>query len=388
MSRTISKNGFNVPSHQLGSEWYPSKTESVIIPSSSLPAFGAYFTIDYKELGTIIHDATIQFNYSALTGTTVTNFIPAYFHPQRIEFVQNGNVLSTNYPTEQFILNNLFKTDEERKMSNQGAGLYDSSSQRIRMAGSSYYLDLFAYFQMCGGIPVLENTHQIQIRNYMNNLVDITAPAGSPIATINSVNLIAKITRLRSSEVDQKRMEIMKRPQHYKFNELRFMSSIIPTSTTSTTVVLTGITGRVGMLFFVIRSAASLANAGFFAFNAISSYSILDSSSTNISGGQDIPNAVALTILPRDWIESSYLCETALGATNNSANVYVYSFATDPANLMKYGISSGHWNFTGNEQLKINFASATGSASTLEVYAYGESVIEVGRNSVNKKNFQ
>lgn len=389
MSRVITSNKFNVPAHQMSSEWYPVKTESIIIPSSSNPVLGSFFTIDYRELSTMVHDLTLQYNFTSLTGTTVTNFVPAYFFAQRIEYVQNGKVISTNYATEQFVLNQLFNPDETRKLLNMSSGDYSSTAQRVALAATSnsYYLNVFNYIKMSGGIPVIDVNHTIQLRIYLDNLTNITSPAGAPVATLTSVNLIAKITRLRTQEVELKKRELMDRPQHFKFNEPRSMFPTIPVGVTSTNIVLQGISGRISMLFFVMRAVGATTNGNYFAFNPLVSYNILDSSSTNISGGQAISNSEALGVLSRDWISSSYLSEQALSQVNNNANVYFYSFCTDPKSTICNGISTGHWNFTGNEQLQLNFASALGSAYNLEIYAYNNAVVEISKNGVDKKDF-
>ena len=60
------------------------KHESIIIPSTSNPTWGGYFVIDFRERNCVLHDLTLQFNVSALTGYTGTNatsprYTPAFF---------------------------------------------------------------------------------------------------------------------------------------------------------------------------------------------------------------------------------------------------------------------------------------------------------------------
>ena len=69
------------------------KHESIIIPSTSNPTWGGYFVIDFRERNCVLHDLTLQFNVSALTGYTGTNstsprYTPAFFWFSRIELVQ------------------------------------------------------------------------------------------------------------------------------------------------------------------------------------------------------------------------------------------------------------------------------------------------------------
>ena len=99
------------------------KHESIIIPSTSARTWGGYFVIDFRERNSILHDLTLQFNISALTGYTGSNatsprYTPAFFWFSRIEFVQNNNVIDTIYSNQQFIYNQLFNYDEQRAILN------------------------------------------------------------------------------------------------------------------------------------------------------------------------------------------------------------------------------------------------------------------------------
>lgn len=388
LNRIITRNGFNLPAHQ-GEEHVKRKTETVIIPSSSAPAFGSYFVLDYREQNTSLLAATLQFNVSALTGTTVTRFVPAYFFFTRIEIVQNNNVIDTLYPGDQFLRNQLYCYDEDRVYKNMGAGLYNSTAQRVTLAGSatSYYLPLVSYFNQGNSIPVLDNAHNVQFRIYTDSLANITAPAGAPVATLNSVNLLAKVVRMSAEEASAKKLAISKRPQHHKFSELRYMPVTVQSGVSSASIVMTGITGRISHLLFTVRPSASLANDNAFAYTAISGFSLLDATSTNVTGGITISHSQAMSLLNRDWVLSSYTSEVALSGTNNNANVYMYSFANDPIDLMLSGQSSGHMNFLGSEQLQINFVSALAANVQVDIYAYQEAVVEVSANSVKKRNF-
>ena len=72
MSRVITRNGFNLPSQQIHSEWNPSRVETIVIPSTSAPSFGGYYICDIRETNCKLVDLTLQLNLSALTGSTST----------------------------------------------------------------------------------------------------------------------------------------------------------------------------------------------------------------------------------------------------------------------------------------------------------------------------
>ena len=186
------------------------KHESIIIPSTSNPTWGGYFVIDFRERNCILHDITLQFNVSALTGFTsptsvAPRYTPAFFWFSRIEFVQNNNVIDTIYSNQQFISNQLFHRDEQRNIINLGAGLYNNTTHRATLAASAnaYYVDFWNYFQQ-GNLPIFSQKDDLQIRVYMDTLTNNAVSgglAGAAVSTINSCNLIAKVSRLPSSDV-------------------------------------------------------------------------------------------------------------------------------------------------------------------------------------------
>ena len=110
----------------------------------------------------------------------------------------------------------------------------------------------------------------------------------------------------------------------------------------------------------------------------------MNSASTNIVGGQVIPSALALNYLNLFWSASNYSQETALGITDNAANVYCWSFSSSPVEALNKGVLLGSHQFTGAEQLQINFASSLSANVNVDVYALTESMIEMTYNNVKK----
>ncbi len=93
---------------------------------------------------------------------------------------------------------------------------------------------------------------------------------------------------------------------------------------------------------------------------------------------------MALLYLGRSWTKSSYLAETALGVTNNNANVYVWSFSASAHETAESGIDMNTYKFTGNEQLQIIFATTLAAGVTIDVYAHMNSIVEVSSHSNTK----
>ena len=84
---------------------------------------------------------------------------------------------------------------------------------------------------------------------------------------------------------------------------------------------------------------------------------------------------------------SSYLTETALGTADNKANVYIYSFSADCSDALMNGVSSGVYNFSGNEVLRVNFVGSLGASVQIDVLCYEESVLEITKGSARKRQY-
>lgn len=376
--------GLHLTKHQHSSIPEGLKHEYVIIPSTSAPSWGGYFVIDIREKNCNLHDVVLQFNATALTySTTTTNprYTPAVFWPQRIEFVQNNNVIDTVYANEQFICTQLFNFDEQRKLINVAMGQYDSTTQRQTLASATntYYVDLSTYFQQ-GHIPLVDNNTDIQIRVYMDTLANnavANGSTGTPISTINSCNAVCKLTRIPSHHSHAFKHSLASRHHHFKFTELRYGTFIVASGVSSTTIVLTPITGNLHYLFFTVRPTASLTGESAFSYTAINNFAILDGTSSNIVGGQSIPSALALTIFNKHNIKSSYTSET-------NANVYMWSFSASPVDSFQDGVELSTFRFNGNEQLQIQFTGSLAANVQVDVYAFVHAAVEYTSSGVRK----
>lgn len=392
MTHVISKSGLNVHREQVF-EPAQGKHETIIIPSTSSPAWGSYFVCDLRMLNVIVHDLALQFNVSAISGLTGSvanypNYTPAYKWIQRLELAMNDKVIDTYYPDEQFIMNQLFVSDEKRRLNNNSCGAYDSLAQRntLATATSNYFVNLFNCFQQAH-IPLLFAHSNIQLRVYMDTLannVNQSTLTGTPVSTINSCNLIAKISRMSQDDLQARKVAVAKNPHHYRFTELRYGTFTVQSGVSSASIVLNPIVGPVSFLLFTVRPTNALTGNSGIQYTAISNFAILDNTGTNVTGGQVIPSAMALQVLGKDWSLSSYLGETAIGLTDNKANVYMFSFASDPIETVERGISTGSYHFRGSEQLQIAFTGSLASAVQVDLYALCDSVLEVSGSGIRK----
>lgn len=392
MSKTkTAKRGFNIPHHQHNGDYVPQKTEVVTIQSSSVPLWGNSFTIDVREKDVLVRELTLQFNLSAITGAVGGRYVPAQFFIQRIDYTQNGSIIDTFFPENQFLTQQLFCYDEDRALANCAAGVYSSVTQRITMASTQnyYYLPLFDFFKQAkGSMPLLENNHAVQLRVYLQPLANVTdETSGVPVASIVACNLLLNCIRLREHEVASLKTDMFKSGLSFKYTDLKPQISQLVAGSASYSINLQSLTGPTAFIYFVVRPTNELTGEKQYNFMPISSFEIANSSGTNILGGQAITASQALLVDGNHYSKSTYFSETALGLVNNGANVYMYSFTADPEAAIRDGQSNGHHTFTGNEVLKINFASALGGACQVDIHAYTESVITMTRTSVTRQQF-
>ena len=369
------------------------KHEIIIVPSTNTPSYGSMFILDLRLDNQILHNITLQFNLSSLGGYTNSgtspNFTSQFFIFSRIEILQAGNVIDTIYPTQEFIMQQFLNDENDRSYINNAVGNYSSAAQRYALsnATSNYFVNLRTYFDQCHP-AILSNSHHIQLRVYMdtlaNQVIKGAATGTTPTCTINFCNAICKITRLTPQIAQEKMSALQKSPTHHFFHDCRYGLFSVLTGVSSTQLVLTPIVGKVAVLFFVVRDQTSLSGANYYNFKAIKDFAVLNSASTNIVGGQVIPSALALNYLNLFWSASSYSQETALGITDNNANAYCWSFSSAPFEALNKGLLLGSHQFTGAEQLQINFAAQLTGNVNVDVYALTESMIEMTYNNVKK----
>jgi hypothetical protein len=411
--RVISHDGLNIPSFQFSSIPSNIKQETVIIPSTSQVNWGAYSTFDFREKSLLLNDIVLQFNISNVVGGTskttpgpdpnlFPRLIPSWAWFSRIEIVENNNIIDTLYPISNFLQHQCFVSDEERRKFNLGTGNYTESSVNYNKLYNkeSFYLPLWTYFK--NHIPMLYPKDDLQIRLYMDQLSNlvITDPAATtPFSCSITANLICSITRM-GQDVNLFRLQSLNRKiEHYKFNELRYGTYAISAGASNTTIVMNSITGNVAYLFCVVRPQSKTstmipAPMQSFFYYPILNFSILDSTSTNITGGQSIPFSLLQQYLSRKFTSSSYYSDVNTTGFNLgnwfvntcNSNAILYSFCDDAVGAANSGISSGAFRFQGSEQLQIQFKEALPEGVNIDIYAFVESVLEVSPTYCKKIN--
>lgn len=376
------KNGLYLPAHQVQDSAPVSRTELVTINANVVPVFGSSFTIDFcREMDTCVISNTLCFQMSALTGLTGSPALaPASFWIDRVDVLCNGNVVQTIWGDECFLLPNL-QRDEDRRYDNLAMGDYTSgSTQRVTLAAaaSSYYVRLpdFQYTQH-GAYAVLYPTHQMQLRIFMNPLARLTVGSGTPACTFVACTLLQRVARLRADEGVALRNQLaLNKSFAYAYSECKRQVVTIPSGTTTYNLPLTSITGRVHTIFFFLRPSTFASGADFWNFQAISQFELLSSSGANFVGGSPITSVQSLFLNGNRISKSTFQTESGI-------NIHAYSFSADPEASL-FGQHDGAANFSGSEQLRIVFPSATAANLDLNVLAYVEGAIVQTPQGVNR----
>ena len=381
--------GLNLPASQAVSLVGGQKHELMYVPASSVPNFGSYGVIDIKDKNVLIHGINLQFVCSPVVGSTLTgSFVPFCYALQRLEIVINGVVIDQLFGNQQHLLTQFLEFDEDRLALGLGMGLYSSTSNRTALSSQSsantFNVQLKSFFEQSKGLPILTNQHEIQLRVYMLNLSDLfVVTAGSLTScTVQSCTAICDITRMNSEIASQKLHQMIAQPEHSIFHQNVYQTFTVPIGTTSINIILGAVTGAMAGLCFTVR--ASTTGTGLWAYTALQSYAILDAGGQNIVGGQNIQSAYASLIMNARNIKSSYNTENAYGLTNNGANFYLWSHSSNICDALEHGRAYGSRSYSGNEQLVLQFPAATTVQQTVDIYGFGESVLEYSATSVNK----
>ena len=125
-SRIRDPQNLNIPEYQ-HSHQMNIKHETVIIPSTSQVAFGAYSIFDFKEKACLLNDIVLQFqvsNLNIVSNSTDVAFASPRLTPcwnwfTRIEIVQNNQIIDTIYPQSNFLLHQCFLSNEEHQKTNK-----------------------------------------------------------------------------------------------------------------------------------------------------------------------------------------------------------------------------------------------------------------------------
>ena len=385
-------NGLYVPEYQ--SKMLPDsiRHELMVTPSSSAPAFGGVCILDFKEKNVVLHNLALNFNVSAVSGTTggtLPNLNPCFFWVDRVEININGTIMQTIFGLEQFLLHQILSRDEERLNRNLSCGHYSSNANRNALftgASNNYYLNLKSCLDVVRP-AILTAGHDIQFKVYFNSLASVynaNSATGTPVCTFNSCSLVSNVSRLDQNTQSYKLQEMSKIPLQTLFHETRVGTYVVQSGITSTSLVLSQIAGNVAYIMFVVRPTASLTGTGMYNFTQLRNWQLVDGTSSSLCGGSPVPALLSASVLNSRWSKSTYCSETSLGLTDNNANYYCWSFSGDPISALRDGCDQSSRRFNGTESLQLTFNSALGASVQIDLFAYCETVCEQNASGFRK----
>jgi hypothetical protein len=172
------------------------------------------------------------------------------------------------------------------------------------------------------------------------------------------------------------------KPKHYRFFESRYVNGTAQAGTTSFSLPLTNIIGKISNIYFILRPTASMTLDSAFSYTDILNFSIVDGGSSNIVGGQDITSLYNRTVQAKSWNRSFYLMDAFTGTSN--ANVFQYSWSLQPFDSTNNGKSNTFRLFSGTEVLRINFVSSLAATYDITIFAMTQAYVEQSKNGVRK----
>ena len=223
----------------------------------------------------------------------------------------------------------------------------------------------------------------------MNNLADLVTTTGTVTGTavcpLTAV-AICKVTRLPPLLAQAKLSSLMSRPVSRFFHSTSYGLYTLQGGSSNYQIGLSAIVGKVAQLTFVVRKSSELTGENSFKYLKIKDFSILNSSSINITGGVAVSSELALKHLNLYWNRSSITTETDAGATDNKQYIYNWSFSSDNLTAIESGRLLGSRQFYGNESLIINFSSPTTSGINyqVDVYCLMENVLTIAGSYITK----
>jgi hypothetical protein len=389
--------GLNLSSHQTTNTVEKLGHELYNIPSSTVATWGSLLTFDVKIREILVHNLSILLNLGSLTGLTggsSPRLVPSYKMIERVEILINNVLVQNGNGDEQFINTQTFSSNEDRTLINNGAGAYGSVTQRAAKSAvsSDWIINLKTLFDQCD-IALLTEAHTVQVRVMlapMANVIVQSGATGTGSVVINSSSLLVKATRIPSDLAQHRVLSMKSVPEHYLYHALINGSFNVQSGVSQSNITLSPINGKVALFYFVVRPVISSSTDDSTKYTKIKSFSINNSAGSNITSGQQISSEMSLSYLSPYWTTSSYLSETATGASltgaivDNGANVYMWSFSSNPVRAMHTGARLSSQVFTGSETLTINWTSALTQAYTVDVFCMREQYVALSSFKVDK----
>ena len=342
-------------------------TQWLTLNSLSTPSWGSIVNFDINCLGKI-QEAYVVFNLSAISGCTQSSPSPAFSTAFKfftnITYSYQGQIIDTVTSDVNFINSQIKYEDSDRTFINVSSGNYASSSSRytLGLSTNSYIVQLNSFINQVQPEILNQNGYiraSMQL-DTLNNIVDYTS--GSPVCTINSINLLVKLVKFDTNIMNYKLNQLSRGRYQALFCSNLYQTYNILSGSISSSVTLSNfINANINYIYFILRPITGLTkSAGNNYLNYISAFNILNSSNESICGGI-IPASQALYVLNRDTTKGSYTSET-------NSSVFFWHHTKNAILTLSSGLPDARM-YTGNETLNLFFTTALTSSIQVDVFA-------------------
>ena len=347
----------------------------LVLNTNNVSSWGGYSNIDVNLQGYVIHEATLQINVSSISGVTASGLFPCFCSAFKF-FVSctvsnNNNVLDLFDSQSNYIINELYNNYEDSVFINNASGAYNSASSRFAMSSttSTYLVPLRIGLFNQARAELLNSNHSIRLSFLMETLTNIinqSSIVGTPVATLNSVSLLLKVSKYEQSIIQNKLLQLQRSPLCKLYNSYAYQPAIVNSGSSSSIINLSNFAGlNIQYIYFVLRLSSALTKAeGFLFLNNLTNYSFL-SSSGEILSGQAITPQQALYVYNKS---NTLGCFTAIDSTYG--NVFTIFHTSDAISTMcnpGAGVY-GQRSYNGSESLVLNFSSALTANVTVDIY--------------------
>ena len=348
----------------------------LVLNTNNVSSWGGYSNIDVNLQGYVIHEATLQINVSSISGVTASGLFPCFCSAFKF-FVSctvsnNNTVLDLFDSQSNYIINQLYNNYEDSVFINNASAAYNSASSRFAMSSttSTYLIPLRIGIFNQARAELLNSNHSIRLSFLMETLTNIinqSTLVGTPVASLNSVSLLLKISKYEQNIIQNKLLQLQRNPLCKLYNSYAYQPATVNSGASSSIINLSNFAGlNIQYIYFVLRLSSALTKAeGFLFLNNLTNYSFL-SSSGEILSGQAITPQQALYVYNKS---NTLGCFTAIDSTYG--NVFTIFHTSDAISTMcnpGAGVY-GQRAYNGSESLVLNFSSALTANITVDIYA-------------------
>ena len=303
--------------------------------------------VDYRWENNIdlIKTAYLRIKYNNSSGSNCVHATPAAFLSNIELYSDNGSTLlfnSTN-SVENWLVNNLLLSRNEHELTASQRGTdatYTSPEITVANGASGYY-----YVWL---LPLIYSALKIRPYSVEGNFLLRVRFASNNISsgTMTTEECVLVVSGIREDEITRKYVlansDIPKRLSYYGIQ--RHVDQRTLAASSKYQIKLTGITGLVNSLFFILREAAYITDTSDqFTFTRVDQFDILDSSNRSLTGYkiQQIDDMI---------LEYSHQVNNLF---INNSNIHFWSFSEMPISDYITGSSNGCVPFNSQNILEI-----------------------------------